>query len=170
MKKCLLALLVLLSLQLVAQKKSKGYAQLTPTFVVLPNWDNFFGMTAAVGYSPNGFVGIGGGIDFFVFSKKKPKFGQGYVDLRVFLAKPGNKVSPFIAVQPGFIIYRQSANYSPLTIDSKGSFAANVLVGLQAKPITVNMGYTYISFKTKLNNNNTVANFSGARVSIGIGL
>lgn len=170
MKKILYLSTVLVAISTVVfgQSKSKGYANLGVTGFKSEKFGNNSAVTVTMGLSSGNHVGAGIGVDFFVLNKQRPKYVQGYADFRVFFAGLHKRASPYLAVQPGVIFL--SKTYSPLNISAKGSFAINLMLGVQLKlkkaGAYLGIGYSNISF----NSNETRIPFSGVRGSIGIAL
>lgn len=148
------------------QQKSKVYGQVGVTTFLSKSYGNRFGPSAGGGLG-FGKTSIGAGFDFFTFEKNEAKFVQSYLDLRLYLEGFNNPSTPFIAVQPGWVIHNKTVG----GFTTKGRFAFNAMLGFMGRfkktgGVIISAGFSTISFR---NNFTTTPNntYNGAKISAG---
>jgi hypothetical protein len=162
--KFILPLLLLCSL-VQAQNKHAGYAYIGATSFFSQKLNNYGGIGVGVGYSPNSHFAFGGGGNLFLFNPKF-EFAQAFVDIREYFSGLNKKTSPFISIQPGFVIYKTTVNG---TEKITGSFAINAVAGIMIRlqksiGIYFDAGYSNISFA----DNGTKTSYGGIKIEGGI--
>lgn len=126
--------------------QSKGYGQIGPTLFVNNDMGNRMGISASGGGFVGGISSVGAGVDYYL--NQKDPMGMLYGDFRFYFQKVSKGSAPFIAFQPGGVLY--SKTYATKT--TKGSFGCNALAGFFVKSKkgiggALQIGFTYLSFK-----------------------
>lgn len=136
-----LILVVFIFNQLHAQG---GYISIGGTSLVNKGFNP--GFTFGGGYLKKS-IGVGVLCEFYGIGKGKEDFGVAAFDLRTYLQR--SRVSPYISIQPGVVLYEKTI----FNTYWKGSFAGSAVLGIDAlfkedKPgLNLFVGYQYISFK-----------------------
>lgn len=153
MKKYLLFILTIISLQAIGQeqKKNNGFAYVGATGFISAGqkaYGNLGGFAVGAGYAVGGHLSIGGSFEGFVFTKEH-KQGTARLDASAFFKGVNNKMSPFISIQPGIVL----ASYSYGGKTTKGNFCFDALVGIKTKVnhragVYFAAGYSAMSYKT----------------------
>lgn len=163
--KYMLILSLLISISSYGQKKT-GFGQVAASAFINEKYENKFGISAAGGVGVGDLSSIGAGADFYVFSTpSSSNFAQIYGDFRFFFSGLSKEASPYIAFQPGAVLY----NKKIATITTKGSFAINGLAGffIRGKGIggTMAIGVSHITFKSQ---SNLKTNYTGLKINVGL--
>lgn len=164
--KFILPLLLLCSLA-HAQNKHAGYAYFGATSFVNPKLNNYGGIGIGGGYAPNSHLAFGGGLDLFLFDSRF-EFAQAFADIRGYFSGLSDRISPFVSVQPGAVIYKTTPANGVET--RTASFAINAVAGIVVTPqkkgigAYVDAGYSNISFVE----NDTKTSYGGFKAEAGI--
>ncbi len=141
-------LIILILLPLAVQSQDKGYAFLQPSFFIKRNYTNQFNLNGGVGFRLGDYIGLGISLDAYVFKKAADPFIIPKADFRGFLFPKDKNVLPFLAFQPGYVVYKQTVQ----RVTTKGAAAFDALIGVLAKPpkggigFTMSMGYSSFGF------------------------
>lgn len=129
----------------IAQQK-KGYASVGASTLIVKDFNNKASLNAGIGFMTGQYFSAGVAFDLFIF--KDPKFVIPKADFRIYPMKNDNEVSPFVALQPGYVMYNQGK--------VKGAASIDLLLGVMARPVQkkgigVNLavGYSKFGFKTE---------------------
>lgn len=181
MKPLLFIIILISPLSIFSQEKKpvtqrKGYAYLSGSGFFNKEFDNRGAISGGVGYAPDKHIALGFGTSLFVFKNKyQMQFVQSYLDCRYFVSGINKTMSPFIAIQPGYIFYNgdptYTDNYGNALYKTTGRFALNAMGGLYVRPekglgIFLSGGYSAISFKA----GNHKTQYNGLRIEAGITL
>lgn len=168
MKQLFLAIFLFPCIVTAAQKKSKVYGDVTAVAFADPDADAKFGASFNVGYAVTNNFGFGVITD--VFSGKDGNgYGQVCADFKYLISGVNKPVTPFIAIQPGSVIYSKEQKIGNTTITTRGSFAFNAMAGFRWLPnnaigLSFSAGYSTIGFTVKDNETRT----SGIRIQLGL--
>jgi len=162
--KLILPLLLLCTLA-HAQNKHAGYAYIGGTTFLSQKLNNYGGVGLGAGFSPNSHFAFGGGVDLFPFDDRF-EFAQAFVDIREYFGGLNKKISPFISIQPGVVIYKTTLNGIEKVT---GSFAINAIAGIMIRlqksiGIYFDAGYSNISFT----DNGAKTSYGGIKIEGGI--
>lgn len=134
---------VLLSGVCLAQQK-KGHAYIGTGILVGKEISNKVNMNAGVGFSIGNYLSAGLAFDLYIF--KDPKFVIPKADFRIYPMSNVKEVSPFVALQPGYVLYNQK--------NVKGAASIDLLAGIMARPVekkgigvALAVGYSKFGFK-----------------------
>ena len=168
MKQLLFAILLFSFTITAAQKKSKVYGDVTAVAFAEPDADAKFGASINVGYAITNNFGFGVIADVFP-DKDGNGYGQVAADFKYLIAGINKQVSPFIALQPGTVIYSKDQKIGNTTITTRGSFAFNAMAGVRWMPsdaigLSFSVGYSTIGFTVKDDERRT----SGLRIQLGL--
>lgn len=144
-------------------QKKKGYAQITYSGFLNKEFGNRHGFNASGGAYAGNRGSIGAGVDFFLFQKKYDKLAHLYADFRFYLVSLEKKAVPFVAFQPGMVLF----NNTNAAGTTRGSFGVNGMVGFFAKPpgITASIGVSHLTFTRK--NAASNINYTGLKLIVG---
>lgn len=161
------------SLSLYAQKQvspSKAYGHFGLSVIGNEDFKTASGPSVVLGYIADKHIGIGAGADLVIFTASgSPRFVQAYGDFRFFI--DAKKVStPFVTLQPGYVLYSKETRVGSTTVKTTGEFAGNVLAGMSFRPakglgISFAAGYTNFGFSTKGNS----TRYGGLKAVLAIG-
>lgn len=155
------------------KKPNKGYGLFGFTFFGSEKFDKSGGVVLGGGFSPFAHMGIGGGVNAYIFSKGE-KFGQLFSDFRVFINSFEEEGVFYVTLQPGVILYNKDYKVGPRTFTTNGSFAINAMLGAMFRKSNqlgffINVGYSNIQFSTKSNTGSpTHSKYGGIRADLGI--
>lgn len=120
-----LLLSLIISVSTFCQQK-KGYATVGASTIIIKDFNNKAAINAGIGFLAGDYFSAGVAFDLFIF--KDPKFIIPKADFRIYPVKNSKEVSPFVAIQPGYVMYNQAK--------TKGAAAIDVMGGIMARPVS----------------------------------
>lgn len=143
------AALLFISTIAFCQNNAKGYGQIGITTFINEKFSNRAGVSMAGGVGIGNISSAGAGFDIYILQKNKSQFVNAYGDFRFYIKGIKKSATPFVAVQPGWILYNKKVGM----ITSTGQFAFNALAGFTAKGpkapgLIFMVGMSLITFKT----------------------
>lgn len=168
MKQFFVLILICMSTLSLSQEKSKLYGSFTAVGFGAKNTELKVGPSISIGYAIADKFGAGAIVDIFP-GKDGGSYGQLAADFRFIMAGINSPVSPFIAVQPGTVLYSKESTIGNTTITTRGSFAFNGMAGVMYRPnkgigVSFSIGYSTIGFTVKDEETRT----NGLRVQLGV--
>lgn len=160
-------LLLCLLFPVCCMSQKAGYGNVAFSFFGSKSFQNSAGLNLSAGAALGKIVTTGITFDLYPFSgDKKIKYSVVAADFRVFLEGNHKPVSPFIAVQPGYTLYKEKI----LNVTVRGDFAFGALAGMHVRS-TKKMpgfifaaGYQHISFTA----NKETSGSNGLKLNIGL--
>src|SRR5690606_33890409 len=142
----LLFVLILSAINSFSQEQKNGFAHGGAYTLLVKDFDHKAALNAGIGFKAGSYFSAGISFDLCIF--KDPKFVIPKADFRIYPVRNDKEINPFVALQPGYVLYNQN--------NTKGSAAIDLLAGVMARPVkkkgiglSLAAGYSKFGFKHK---------------------